>query len=88
MESTNSPKEKPGISGQVRLLTPSETESLLRDMRESSAWMRAELKRQREQKEARGTILAEQRHRRGYEQHPVGMDEFSVWENEQVWGDE
>ena len=54
-------------------------------MRESSAWMRAELKRQREQKEARVTILAEQRHRRGYEQHPVGMDEFSVWENEQVW---
>jgi len=58
MESTNSLKEKPGISGQVRLLTPSEFESLLRDMRESSAWMRAELKRQREQKEARASFPA------------------------------
>jgi len=30
----------------------------------------------------------EQRHRRGYERHPVGVNEFSVWESEQAWGDE
>ena len=30
----------------------------------------------------------EQKHRRGYEQHPVAADEFSVWESEQSWGDE
>ena len=29
----------------------------------------------------------ERKHRRGYEQHPVAADEFSVWETEQVWGD-
>ena len=30
----------------------------------------------------------EQKHRRGYEQHAVAADEFSVWEAEQAWGDE
>ena len=30
----------------------------------------------------------ERKHRQGYEQHPVSVDEFSVWETEQVWGDE
>jgi metal-responsive CopG/Arc/MetJ family transcriptional regulator len=30
----------------------------------------------------------EERHRKGYEQSPVQNDEFSVWEKEQVWGDE
>ena len=30
----------------------------------------------------------EQRHRMGYERYPVGADEFSVWEDEQAWGDE
>ena len=30
----------------------------------------------------------ERRHRLGYEQNPVETDEFSVWETEQVWGDE
>jgi hypothetical protein len=30
----------------------------------------------------------ERRHRRGYEQHPVASDEFSVWETEHAWGDE
>ena len=30
----------------------------------------------------------EQKHRRGYEQHPVADDEFSIWEAEQAWGDE
>jgi metal-responsive CopG/Arc/MetJ family transcriptional regulator len=30
----------------------------------------------------------ERKHRRGYEEHPVAADEFSVWEAEQAWGDE
>ena len=30
----------------------------------------------------------EQKHRKGYERHPVSEDEFSVWESEQSWGDE
>jgi metal-responsive CopG/Arc/MetJ family transcriptional regulator len=30
----------------------------------------------------------ERKHRRGYEQHPLAADEFSVWETEQAWGDE
>lgn len=30
----------------------------------------------------------ERKHRRGYEQHPVAVDEFSDWETEQAWGDE
>lgn len=30
----------------------------------------------------------EKRHRRGYERHPVGVDEFAAWESEQAWGDE
>ena len=30
----------------------------------------------------------EEKHRRGYERHPVAKDEFSVWEKEQNWGDE
>ncbi|MFO7461926.1 MAG: ribbon-helix-helix protein, CopG family [Desulfatiglandales bacterium] len=29
----------------------------------------------------------ERKHRRGYEQHPVASDEFSIWETEQAWGD-
>jgi len=29
----------------------------------------------------------ERRHRRGYERYPVAVDEFSVWETEQAWGD-
>ncbi len=28
----------------------------------------------------------EQKHQRGYTQHPVSKDEFSVWESEQEWG--
>lgn len=27
----------------------------------------------------------EQRHRRGYEKHPVQPGEFDAWEDEQVW---
>jgi metal-responsive CopG/Arc/MetJ family transcriptional regulator len=30
----------------------------------------------------------ERKHRRGYKQHPVASEEFSVWETEQAWGDE
>ena len=30
----------------------------------------------------------ESQHRRGYEMSPVTSSEFSVWENEQEWGDE
>ena len=30
----------------------------------------------------------ERKHRRGYERYPVAVDEFSVWEIEQAWGDE
>jgi metal-responsive CopG/Arc/MetJ family transcriptional regulator len=30
----------------------------------------------------------ERRHREGYERCPVIAEDFSVWESEQVWGDE
>lgn len=30
----------------------------------------------------------ERRHHNGYEIQPVSKAEFSVWENEQAWGDE
>ncbi len=30
----------------------------------------------------------ERKHREGYEKNPVTSQEFSVWEKEQVWGDE
>jgi metal-responsive CopG/Arc/MetJ family transcriptional regulator len=29
----------------------------------------------------------ERRHRRGYELHPAGADEFGAWEAEQDWGE-
>ena len=29
----------------------------------------------------------EEQHRKGYMRHPVCNDEFSVWEDEQEWGD-
>ena len=29
----------------------------------------------------------EEKHRKGYQRFPVGVDEFSDWEDEQVWGD-
>ena len=48
MALTNSHKAKRDTSHLPRLLTQSESESLQRDARESSAWMRAELKRRRE----------------------------------------
>jgi metal-responsive CopG/Arc/MetJ family transcriptional regulator len=30
----------------------------------------------------------EEQHLKGYASYPVNIDEFSVWENEQDWGDE
>jgi metal-responsive CopG/Arc/MetJ family transcriptional regulator len=30
----------------------------------------------------------ELKHRQGYAKHPINQEEFSVWENEQNWGDE
>jgi metal-responsive CopG/Arc/MetJ family transcriptional regulator len=30
----------------------------------------------------------ERKHRKGYEKYPTTVDEFSVWESEQSWGDE
>ena len=30
----------------------------------------------------------ESKHRQGYERYPVAVDEFSIWETEQAWGDE
>jgi CopG family transcriptional regulator / antitoxin EndoAI len=30
----------------------------------------------------------ERKHRQGYERQPVTVNEFSVWETEQAWGDE
>ena len=29
-----------------------------------------------------------EKHRKGYEKQPVQGDEFTVWEDEQAWGDE
>jgi CopG family transcriptional regulator / antitoxin EndoAI len=31
--------------------------------------------------------MLEKKHKKGYECHPVGKTEFSVWEPEQEWGD-
>ncbi|MEA3347919.1 MAG: ribbon-helix-helix domain-containing protein [Pseudomonadota bacterium] len=30
----------------------------------------------------------EEKHRNGYESHPLNQEEFNVWEEEQDWGDE
>lgn len=30
----------------------------------------------------------ERKHQQGYQKHPAETSEFSVWETEQVWGDE
>jgi metal-responsive CopG/Arc/MetJ family transcriptional regulator len=30
----------------------------------------------------------ERKHRGGYEQYPVSVDEFAVWDSEQVWSAE
>jgi metal-responsive CopG/Arc/MetJ family transcriptional regulator len=31
--------------------------------------------------------MLEKKHKKGYERHPTGKTEFSVWESEQEWGD-
>ena len=33
------------------------------------------------------TLRLEEKHRKGYESYPVTKAEFSVWEDEQEWGD-
>ena len=42
--------------------------------------LRAALHRHRE-------AALEEKHRNGYRDHPVTVKEFSVWEEEQEWGD-
>jgi len=32
--------------------------------------------------------VLEEKHRQGYVLHPVNQEEFSIWEEEQAWGDE
>lgn len=34
------------------------------------------------------TDRLEEKHRRGYQLHPAEDTEFSIWEDEQEWGDE
>jgi len=31
--------------------------------------------------------MLEKKHKKGYELHPVGKTEFSIWESEQEWGE-
>ncbi len=31
--------------------------------------------------------MLEEKHKKGYERHPVSKTEFSDWESEQKWGD-
>lgn len=59
---------------------------IVKEMRTTrSAFTRAAL---REAIENMKTGLLEEKHRKGYELYPVARDEFSVWENEQNWGDQ
>lgn len=48
MALTTSPKKKLGISDRPRVLTQSEIASLRQDMKQSVAWVQAELRRRRE----------------------------------------
>ena len=50
-----------------------------------SAFAREALRRALEELEARDQ---ERRHREGYARTPVASEEFDVWEDEQVWGEE
>ena len=50
MASNNSPKAKLDTSRQPRPLTPSEIDSLRREMQSASEWMQAELERQNQEK--------------------------------------
>ena len=49
-----------------------------------SAFTRAALQKEIEHFRVR---RMEEKHRAGYEKYPVSNNEFSVWENEQDWGD-
>jgi metal-responsive CopG/Arc/MetJ family transcriptional regulator len=49
-----------------------------------SAFTRAALKRAIQHKK---DLLLEEKHRKGYELHPVKEDELLGWEDEQDWGD-
>jgi metal-responsive CopG/Arc/MetJ family transcriptional regulator len=31
--------------------------------------------------------MLEEKHKKGYERHPAGKTEFSVWQSEQEWGE-
>ncbi|MCP4577644.1 MAG: ribbon-helix-helix protein, CopG family [Deltaproteobacteria bacterium] len=60
-------------------------DTIVKEMKTTrSAFTRAAL---REAIENMKTRRLEENHRKGYELHPVSRDEFSVWENEQDWGD-
>jgi predicted transcriptional regulator len=50
-----------------------------------SAFTRDALREAVKQYNIRGLEL---KHRQGYAAHPVNQEEFSVWEDEQNWGDE
>ncbi len=41
----------------------------------------------REALDRRRELEIEERHRRGYQRHPVTSDEVAVWESVQVWPD-
>jgi metal-responsive CopG/Arc/MetJ family transcriptional regulator len=41
----------------------------------------------REALDRRRELELEERHRRGYQRHPVTPDEVEIWENVQVWPD-
>ncbi|MCG6879774.1 MAG: ribbon-helix-helix protein, CopG family [Deltaproteobacteria bacterium] len=61
-------------------------DSIVKEMKTTrSAFTRVAL---REAIENRKTRMLEEEHRKGYEAHPVARDEFSLWENEQDWGDQ
>ena len=49
-----------------------------------SAFTRAALRRAIQEKK---TLLLEQKHRKGYELHPVTEEDLLDWESEQKWGD-
>ena len=33
------------------------------------------------------SAMLEAKHKNGYERHPAGKSEFSIWESEEEWGD-
>ena len=60
-------------------------DTIVKEMKTTrSAFTRAALRKAIENMKIR---TLEEKHRKGYELQPVAKDEFSVWENEQNWGD-